>query len=275
MSTLFNRKGARCSAIVLTCCLLGGCALWDMLTAHPGGDSGSQAEVRKHDVIVRPEGAGPVPAVILLHGCGGPTARDRLWAERLRSWGYLTLRVNSLAPRGLTRVCGGGILPPEARVPDVLAGLAYLRSLPDVDSHRIALMGWSHGGSTTLMTLGAGSENSAESFRAAIAFYPGCRRVKPWRVKTATLLLLGAADDWTAPTPCQALAERQQRAGFDVTQVTYSGAQHGFDNPLLGPNPRRVRDALGGRGATIQYNSAAAEDSLDRVRAFLAKHLEP
>jgi len=135
--------------------------------------------MRKYDVILQPEGTGPFPAVILLHGCGGPTRRDKLWAERLREWGYLTLRVNSLAPRGLRRLCAGGILGREERVPDVMAALAYLRTLPDVDPRRIALMGWSHGGGTTLVTLDAAPEDPAEGFRAAIAFYPGCRGVPP------------------------------------------------------------------------------------------------
>jgi dienelactone hydrolase len=123
------------------------------------------------------------------------------------------------------------------------------------------------------MTLGAAPEDPADGFRAAIAFYPPCRPVLPWRTKTPTLILIGGADDWSAPAPCQALAERQQRGGFDVTEVTYPGAHHGFDNPLLGPEKRRVPDARGGRGATIQYNPAAAEDSAVRVREFLAKHL--
>jgi len=230
--------------------------------------------MRKGDMIVQPDGTGPFPAVILLHGCGGPTSGEKLWAERLRGWGYLVLRVNSFAARGLKRVCGGGILRPEERVPDALGALAYLRTRPDVDPRRIAVMGWSHGGSATLATLNNAPEEPAEGFRAAVAFYPYCRQMRPWRTKTPTLILIGEADDWTPAVPCQALADRQRRAGFDVTQVTYPGAHHVFDNPLLGPDQRRAPDALGGRGATLQYNPAAADDSRVRVRDFLAKHLQ-
>jgi dienelactone hydrolase len=181
--------------------------------------------------------------------------------------------VNSFAARGLKSVCAGGILRAPERVPDVLAALAYLRTLSDVEPHRIALMGWSHGGSATLATLGNVPEEPAAGFRAAIAFYPGCRGIPPWRTKAPTLILIGAADDWSAPAPCQGLTDQQRRAGFDVTQVTYPGARHGFDNQGLGPDPRRVPDALGGRGATMQYNPAASDDSVVRAREFLAKHL--
>ena len=55
--------------------------------------------------------------------------------------------------------------------------------------------------------------------------------------------------------------------------MTYPGAHHGFDNPLLGPGARRVPEALGGRGATVQYDPAGADDSVRRVREFLAMHL--
>ena len=238
-----------------------------------GREDSLQAEIRKFDLILRPTGAGPFPAVIMLHGCSGLGSRDRMWAERLHEWGYLTLRVDSFAARGLTNVCGGGIFEPDARVPDVLAALAHLRRLPDIDPQRIALMGWSQGAMATLMTLGAAPEEPATGFRAAVAYYPGCRQVHRWPARTPVLMLIGGADDWAAASPCQYLATRQRQAGLDVTQVTYAGAHHGFDNPLLGPNPRQVPEALGGRGATTQYNPAAAEDSVRRVREFLATHL--
>lgn len=267
-----RRAGARLF-LVSACGVLAACGVSPRPALGPVGEGALQASIRKDDVILRPDGPGPFPAVILLHGCGGLSGRGTLWAERLRAWGYLSLRVNSLAARGLKRVCGGGSLRPEERIPDVLAALAYLRTRPDVAGRQVALMGWSHGGSATLATLGNAPAEPAEGFRAAIAFYPSCRRIRPWRTKTPTLILIGEADDWTAPGPCLALVDRQRRAGLDVTRVTYPGAYHGFDNPLLGPNRRRVPDALGGRGATIQYDPAAADDSLVRVREFLSKHL--
>jgi dienelactone hydrolase len=175
--------------------------------------------------------------------------------------------------RGFKQVCGGGKLDMAARVPDALAALAFLRTLPDVDPRRIALMGWSHGGGATLSTLTAAPADPSEGFRAAVAYYPACRHVRGWQTRTPILLLLGGADDWTAAGPCQGLVERERQAGLDVAQATYPGASHGFDNPLLGPNPHRIAEALGGRGATTQYDPVAAEDSVRRVHEFLVTHL--
>jgi hypothetical protein len=46
----------------------------------------------------RPSGAGPFPAVVLLHGCAGfAEALDRNWAARLAEWGYATLTVSLAA----------------------------------------------------------------------------------------------------------------------------------------------------------------------------------
>jgi dienelactone hydrolase len=253
--------------ILLVCTiLLVGCA------GFRTGDE-LQAEIRKHDLFLAPEGAGPFPAVLMLHGCGGLGARDRMWAERLRGWGYVTLRVNSLAPRGLRNVCGGSSLRAEERVPDVLAALVALQGRAPVDPNRIALMGWSHGASATLATLAGAPDTATAQLRAAIAYYPGCRQTASWKARTPVLMLLGGADNWAAPGPCQGLADRQRKAGYDVEQVTYPGAFHGFDNALLGPGARRVPEAMGGRGATMQYDPAAAADSLKRVQDLLSRTL--
>lgn len=253
-----------CLALVLAL-VLGGAA------GAAGGPL--QDAMRGQDILLRPPGEGPFAAAILLHGCGGPSRRERLWAERLRDWGILSLRVDSFTVRGLRRVCGGGIFEAAERVPDLQAALAHLRTRSEVRGDRVAVLGWSHGAMAVLAALAAAPDGPGLGLRAAVAFYPGCRRAAPWRAETPALLLLGAADDWTAAEPCRALAERQARAGLPVASVVYPGAYHGFDNPYLGAGPRRAADALGGRGATLQYDAEAAADSLLRVRAFLVRHL--
>lgn len=263
----------RSTAIILS--WLGVIALLPLTAACTLVNESLQDSVRRYDRLDLPDGTGPFPALVLLHSCSGPSGRDDLWAEQFRQWGYLVLRVNSFAPRGLKSVCGGGLFSPQERVPDVLAALTYLRARSDVDPTRIAMAGWSHGGSTVLMTVAAAPEKPEQRFRAAIAFYPGCRGVPPWRATIPTLMLLGEIDDWTPSSPCEELSLRQRKAGFDVRHVTYPGAHHGFDNPLRGTAARHVSEARGGRGATVQYNQAAAEDSVIQVQKFLAMHLQP
>src|SRR5690348_6955805 len=42
-----------------------------------------------------PAGAGPFPAVIVLHGCNGIGIGSRTWAQRLHQWGYAVLLLDS------------------------------------------------------------------------------------------------------------------------------------------------------------------------------------
>src|SRR5262245_7559097 len=50
----------------------------------------------------RPDEVGRHPAIVLLHGCGGFADRlDQNWGQRLASWGYVTLAVDSFGARGL------------------------------------------------------------------------------------------------------------------------------------------------------------------------------
>ena len=45
------------------------------------------------------DGGVPYPAVVVLHGCNGMFGNSAVIADRLSSWGYVTLTVDSLGPR--------------------------------------------------------------------------------------------------------------------------------------------------------------------------------
>ncbi len=133
-------------------------------------------------VLRRPVGAGPFPAIAMLHGCSGlrtrtgaVQAKPRFWAEHLHGLGYVTLLVDSFTTRGIDEVCTGRHLlsPVRDRADDARGALRYLQALPGVRADRVGLLGWSNGAAATLSTLF--DEGSAErDFRAAVAFYPNC-----------------------------------------------------------------------------------------------------
>src|SRR5215831_5358009 len=56
--------------------------------------------------LAKPEGAGPFPAVVGLHGCAGmhDMTRQRL-TDDLVAWGYVILLVDSYATRGIEHAC--------------------------------------------------------------------------------------------------------------------------------------------------------------------------
>lgn len=232
--------------------------------------------------LLRPAGAGQFPAVVALHGCGGlltksgaVAARESDWAERLVAAGYVVLLADSFTARGLRQICtvddDDRTISPRNRADDARAAAEWLGQQAYVDKARIALMGWSHGAMTVLWTVRPDFLGTPPIFKVAIALYPGCRAVlklKNWRPSVPLSLLIGADDDWTEPTPCRQLAERE---GFRF--VAYPGAYHGFDAPN---SPVRVRKNLGavrGGQAHVGTNPAAREAAIAEIMSTLATTL--
>ena len=76
----------------------------------------------------------------------------------------MTVWPDSFVQRGRPKgVCTDPSPPrvtPEMRADDARSALAYVRSLPFVDAKRVAVMGGSHGGNTTLATNVAGGRGA-------------------------------------------------------------------------------------------------------------------
>lgn len=217
--------------------------------------------------LAKPPGAGPFPAVVLLHGCGGMGhARDKNWVSRLTEWGYITLRVDSLSARGQTSICDDVFRVsrfPRAR--DTHGALAYLAARSDVAKDRIAVMGWSHGAWAVLTAVDndPATDVWASRFRAAVAFYPPCLDAMTG-LATPILTLVGEADTWTPAQQCRQMQFKGGDKGLFELK-TYPEAVHAFDHDA----PERVN-----MGHRIGYNAAAAADAIPLVRAFLDRHLK-
>lgn len=235
-----------------------------------------------------PPGAkGPVPAVAIFHGCGGPGQNTARMAGLLASWGYAALVVDSFAARGLKDVCGRN-WPTEAdakaRAHDIDAALTWLARQPNVDRGRLAFMGYSYGGGVAMLRAlePAGLTRPVEPVRAAVLVYPDCALADALgprlAVRQPTLLAMGALDDWTPPAQCRAVLDRVV-AGRDLVETrVYDGAHHSFD--ALGLPVRYLPD-VGNRskpggccGAHYGANEAAWKAFVADVKAFLAKNLQ-
>jgi dienelactone hydrolase len=178
--------------------------------------------------------AGPATAagLVALHGCAGPLARrDDGWAEILAGQGHPVVLPDSFAARGQKGDCKEsthGVSAYGARRDDALAAAAWLQGQKFEPPGGVILLGWSDGGTTVLASIGPGMP--AGLIRGAVAFYPACMRTAKradWRNSVPLLILMGAADDWTPPAPCQALAARNQGITIDL----FPGAYHDFDVP--------------------------------------------
>jgi dienelactone hydrolase len=239
-------------------------------------------------VLFRPEGPGPFPAVIALHGCGGLGSNGRLgarhadWAERLRAEGMIVLFPDSFGSRGLGSQClvpDRTVRPGKERVSDTYAARAFLMDRADVQKTRVSLLGWSNGASTVLWSVNADKKpkDDRPDFHAAVAFYPGCRLVaqaaerRDWQARLPMLLLIGEADTWTPAAPCRQLVKSATEAGRPAAIVSYPGAAHDFDHPSLKLTKRTGLAFTGDNSgeAMVGTDPAAREDAIRRVPTFL------
>jgi len=215
--------------------------------------------------MYRPTWDGSRPAVVLMHGCAGifsfsdpgkGVAKLYLeWAQRLTAAGYIALVVDSFTPRGTAQnQCGNGtagVSEVSDRPVDAYAARKYLSGLPNVDTRRVAILGWSHGASSVLATLSnthTVTESPNNLFRGGIAFYPGCGLYNAFGgisgstyVPYAPLIIMeGTEDDLFKSGFCRARIDNAKRLGAGsvtgnaVTGIVYSGAKHSFDNARPG-----------------------------------------
>ena len=207
--------------------------------------------------LTRPKGAGPFPAVVLLHTCLGLPAERSSMGARIAAWGYVALFVDDFATRGLKETCAVDF---KQALPDAEGALAYFRRLSYVDPDRVAIVGFSQGGDSALKIAAGG----AAGFKAAAAFYPPCANVNGAALAIPTLLLVGANDRVTPAADCAELAKRQ--APRMVKFVVYPGAAHAFDLPEFATGTKVM-------GMPLAYNHNAASRSWTELRGFLATRL--
>jgi dienelactone hydrolase len=233
--------------------------------------------------MLKPDGAGPFPAIVLLHQCSGLNISLADWAKAAVANGYAVLLVDSFGQRDVKSVCGGpraGVnLPRGTR--DALQAADHLRRQSFVDKDRIALVGFSWGAMVGLMAdsqhyiaaLDAGS-----GFNAVASFYPGCFRIYPPNgsppfeilnldIARPLLVLMGEADTETPSAECIGRLEAAKAAGAPVTWHVYPTATHCWDcKHADGLSKIDIRGHL----VTYRFDEEVTRDSRDRLFDFLA-----
>jgi dienelactone hydrolase len=256
------------------------CAAAENISIHEG-------DLTLRAQLYRPHGPGPFPAVVALHDCGGidrPSARNAQlygeWATLLSGNGFVVVFPDSFGSRGLgpqCRVRQTKVRASRERVADANAARSWLASQTFVQPNHISLLGWSSGAIAALWAVrpNAQPRDGSADFRSAVAFYPGCRRLRQtaWSARVPTLILIGSADDWTLASTCQQMVAGARGRSARAEIVVYPGAHHEFDRANT---PLRLRTGLartadpGGR-AHRGTNPAARADALKRVPQWLER----
>src|SRR5829696_6133150 len=238
-----------------------------------------------HGQLYKPEGDGPFPIVIALHGCGGlrgqsepvqPRYRD--WAEPLLKGGTAVLLPDSYGSRELgpqCRVNERRVLARRERVADVNASRQWLLQQPWAARDRISLIGWANGASAVLWAVRpqSSARGIEPDFRSAIAFYPDCRISSGlgWSARVPTLLLIGAQDDVSSPAACRQVVEGARGRSALAQIVVYPGAAHDFDRANLPLRAITGSDAALPERGHIGTDADARKDAHRRVTEWLAR----
>jgi dienelactone hydrolase len=237
-----------------------------------------------HAQLYKPEGAGPFPVVIALHGCGGLGAqsdtvqpRYRDWAEQFLKTGHAVLLPDSYGSRELgpqCRVKERRVLARRERVADVTAARQWLVAQAWVARDRISLIGWANGASAVLWAVRPqlSSRTLEPDYRSAIAFYPDCRISSGtgWSARVPTLLLIGAKDDVSSPPSCKQMVDGARGRSALARIVVYPAASHDFDRANL-PLHATGTDAATPERGHIGTDTDARADSEKRVAEWLAR----
>ena len=231
----------------------------------------------------RPPGKGPFATVLMFHGCGGQRAFLDRYMDAFAAAGLATVAIDSFAPRGWSRelalatVCTGLRFHGRERAGDVLAAVWGVSRLPEVDSARLGLAGWSHGGWAImdLMTMDLtrpGEAGLADPDPAPLAgvrglalAYPYCgtgslSRRRAWRRTPDVFAFVGDADKVARPDACETAFDLVRRAGCDIETWRAPGATHAFDEDASGLS-------------AFRFDASLASEAAERMTRYLAKRL--
>ncbi|MBI5331164.1 MAG: dienelactone hydrolase family protein [Betaproteobacteria bacterium] len=230
--------------------------------------------------LVTPEGPGPFPAVVLLHGCSGVRPNAYQWADLLKAHGYASLILDSFGPRRVGEICTKfSRVSVSQRVLDAYSALRFLGARRDIDPTRIALMGFSHGGGAALDAVESDwvrrMSDTGLRFQASIALYPSCqgRDASQPNYRAPVMILIGDRDDWTPASSCERLARGLDDDSARLELRVYPGAMHSFDDLTAGGRLPFVRNpnSPSGYGASVGGDAR----SLARARVEVLEFLKP
>jgi dienelactone hydrolase len=238
-----------------------------------------------HALLYKPDGDGPFPTVIALHGCGGLAGKSQPiqpryadWAEHLLKTGHAVLLPDSYGSRELGPQCRAKdrrAVARNERVADIQASRHWLAGQSWVLRDRISLLGWGNGANGLLWAVRPqlASDRSEPDFRAAVAFYPDCRVSSKlgWSARVPTLLLIGGDDDISSPAACRQMIDGARGRSALARIVVYPGAYQDFDRANAAVHLAGGSDPDVPERGHLGSDPAARADSQKRVAEWLGR----
>ncbi|MGH8318366.1 MAG: dienelactone hydrolase family protein [Steroidobacteraceae bacterium] len=206
---------------------------------------------------------GPLPAVLIAHTWSGRDEFVERKARRLAWHGFATFALDMFGKgkRGNTNEECSALMTPLVQDRSLLArrisaALTTVRELREVDSRRIAAMGFCFGGMCVLDL----ARNGAD-VRGVVSLHGLLKpsgRPAPAKFPAKVLMLHGYADPMAPPEDALAIAKELTAAGADWQLHAYGNTVHAFTNP-------HANDRAGG----MAYDEAADRRAWQALLQFL------
>lgn len=206
---------------------------------------------------------GKRPGVLLVHDWTGLRQEPKKRAEQLAQLGYVAFAID---------MYGKGIRPTDPKDSSAQAaiyksdralmrerakaGLEILKKQPNVDTSRIAAIGYCFGGTTVLELARSGAD-----LRGVVTFHggldtPDTKDAK--NIKGKVLVLHGADDPYAPKEQVLALEDEMRQAGVDYQVHLYGGAVHSFT----------IHEAGNDNSKGAAYNASADRRSWNAMTQF-------
>jgi dienelactone hydrolase len=218
-------------------------------------------------MAINTEKSGPRPGVLVVHEFWGQNEYVQKRARMLAELGYAALAVDIYGD-GKTaqdldeaRKYAGEIRANMPMAKDrFLAAMALLKSQPEVDSQKIAAIGYCFGGGVALAMARMGVDlTGVASFHGSLATE---NPAKKGDIKGKLLILNGADDPLVPSETIASFKQEMTNAEVDFTFIDYPGAKHAFTNP----DADRVGQQY---QLPVAYNETADHQSWDELQKFL------
>jgi dienelactone hydrolase len=211
---------------------------------------------------------GAKPGVLVIHNWMGLTDETKSKADALAALGYVAFAADiygvGIHPKDTNEAgqLAGSYKADRAKLRKrAMAGLTALEKQKDVDSKKLAVIGYCFGGTTAIELGRAGAKvNSIASFHG------GLDSPKPAdgkNIKAHVLVLHGADDPYNKADEVKAFQEEMRSNKVDWQMVEYGGAVHSFTEKGAGND--------NSKGAA--YNEAADRRSWQAMKDFFAETL--
>ena len=183
-----------------------------------------------------PEGSGPFPTVVILHGSGNMKDRDSLIGQHLIEQGIAWIGVYSYDSRGLKwltykeRLIRSNVFD---QISDAYRVLHFIENDPRFDENNVAVTGFSLGGLSSLMTASQSMTDrfriGTSDFKFALNQYGPCFASPADPKPDYTVFNLWGSDDASTPEKlCLKHMSYQRELGLLSDHEFIEGAAHGW-----------------------------------------------